>query len=163
MEQQTDTATPFNYPQFVKYLDGIESETSPRRMLDDLVTMLDELDAELDGYNERLRAGDKDTRRQLAATAIDAYNLNLLAQDPDFNVRILALCNPAATPSILDQAVDDAGTNDAYTLMIVANNPNTSSATLHKILDFGGSEPEVRNALLAHPNADEILRAKMTA
>lgn len=161
MENSIPTPTDFDYQAFTEYLSGIEDEISPRQVLEGLGAELDELDAELDGYNEQLWGSDKETRRHMAVTAMEAYDLNLLAQDPDFNVRILALCNPAASPSVLDLAVDDAAKNDKYTLMIVANNPNTSGATLHKILDFGGDELEIRNALLAHPNADEILKSKM--
>jgi len=161
MIDRIPTITGFDYQGFTEYLGGIESEIAPRRVIHELDNYLDTLEAELAGYNAELLERDKETRRRIAMTAIGAYDLNLLAQDPDFNVRTLALCNPAAPPSILDRAVDDAASGDKYTLMIAANNPNTSLATLNKILDFEGDELEIRNALEAHPNADDLLKAKM--
>jgi hypothetical protein len=162
MENITASTTSFNYQEFSNYLDDIEAEVSPRQMLDDLNASLDSLDIELNEYNEKLKEGDKKTKRKMAVSAMEAYNLNLLAQDEDFNVRTLALCNPAISPSILDQATDDAiSSDDKYTLMIVANNPSATSSTLNKIFDFGGDELEICNALLAHPNADEILKFKL--
>ena len=85
-------------------------------------------------------SADKDTKRKMAVAAMESYNLNLLARDEDFNVRTLALCNKAISPAILDQAVEDAGSDDKFTLMVIANNPSASSSTLSRIFDLAGDE-----------------------
>ena len=155
-----ETTTAFNYQDFSEYLSDIEAQVSPRQVLTDINGVLTDVEASLDSYNETVTGADEETKRQLAMSTVGAYNLNLLSQDENFNVRILALCNPAASPTVLDQAVDDSPT-DKYILMIVANNPSASLPTLNKIFDFGGEELEIRTALLANPNTDDILRFKI--
>lgn len=157
---ETATAT-FKYQDFSDYLGDIEAQISPRKVLSNIDEILTGVESDLDRYNEKLSSSDEETKREMAMSAMEAYNLNLLSRDENFNVRTLALCNPAISPAILDQAVDDAATSDKYTLMIVANNPSATTATLNKIFDFGGDELEIRNAILANPNCDDVLRFKV--
>jgi hypothetical protein len=157
---ETASAT-FNYQDFSDYLGDIEAQISPRRALSDIDEILAGVESDLDSYNEMVSGSDEKTRREMAMSAMEAYNLNLLSQDENFNVRTLALCNPAVSPAILDQVADDAATSDKYTLMIVANNPSATIATLNKIFDFGGDELEICNAILANPNCDDVLRFKV--
>lgn len=91
----------------------------------------------------------------------DQYNLNLLARDEDFNVRMLALCNKAISSAILGWTVEDAGSNDKFTLMVIANNPSASSGTLSRIFDLAGDEREVQTAILKNPNCDDVLRFRV--
>jgi hypothetical protein len=154
--------TTFNYQDFSQYLDGIEEQISPRQVLTGVDTLLADIEEDLDGYNEQVTGASEETKRKLATEAIETYDLNLLARDENFNVRTLALCNPHASPAILDQAVDDASSSgDKYTLMIVANNPSANLSTLNKIFDFGDGELEIKDALLANPHTDDILRFKI--
>jgi len=151
----------FDYDEYGQYLDDIEAELSPWQALKDFDDVADQVESDLDSYNEEIMSADKATKRKMAVAAIEAYNLNLLAKDEDFNVRTLALCNREISPTVLDQAVEDASSDDRFTLMVVANNPKTSINTLNRIFDLAGDEQEIQTAILDNPNCDDILRYKV--
>ena len=151
----------FNYDEFGQYLDDIETQLSPWHILEELDDTVEQVEDELDSYNTEIMSADKDTKRKMAVAAMESYNLNLLARDEDFNVRTLALCNKAISPAILDQTVEDAGSNDKFTLMVIANNPSASSSTLSRIFDLAGDEREVQTAILGNPNCDDVLKFRV--
>lgn len=157
-EQKNDD---FDYDEFGRYLDDIETQLSPWHVLEELDGTVDQVEDELDSYNSEIMSSDKETKRKMAVVAIESYNLNLLARDEDFNVRTLALCNKAISPSILEQTVEDAGSDDKFTLMVIANNPSASSSTLSRIFDLAGDEREVQTAILGNPNCDDVLKFKV--
>lgn len=151
----------FNYDEFGQYLDDIETQLSPWHILEELDDTVEQVEDELDSYNAEIMSADKDTKRKMAVAAMESYNLNLLARDEDFNVRTLALCNKAISPAILDQTVEDAGSDDKFTLMVIANNPSASSSTLSRIFDLAGDEREVQTAILGNPNCDDVLKFRV--
>ena len=151
----------FNYDEFGQYLNDIKTQLSPWHILEELDDMVKQVEDELNSYNAKIMSADNDIKRKIAVTALESHDLNLLARDKDFNVRILALCNKAISPAILDQAVEDAGGNDKFTLMVVANNPSTPISTLNKIFDLAGDEREVQTAILGNPNCDNVLKFKV--
>lgn len=156
-EQNND----FDYDEFGQYLDDIETQLSPWHVLEELDETVEQVENELDSYNSKIMSSDKEIKRKLAVTAIESYDLNLLVKDEDFNVRTLALCNKAISPLILEQAVEDAGSDDKFTLMVIAHNPSASPGTLSRIFDLAGDEREVQTAILGNPNCDDILRFKV--
>lgn len=151
----------FNYDEFGQYLDDIETQLSPWHILEELDDTVEQVEDELDSYNAEIMSADKETKRKMAVAALESYNLNLLARDEDFNVRTLALCNKAISPAILDQTVEDAGSDDKFTLMVIANNPSASSSTLSRIFDLAGNEREVQTAILNNPNCNDILKFRV--
>ncbi len=160
-ETEKQNNNDFNYDEFGQYLDNIEAQLSPWRILEELDDTAKQVEDELDSYNTEIMSADKNTKRKMAVATIESYNLNLLARDEDFNVRTLALCNKAISPAILDQAVEDAGSDDKFTLMVIANNPSASSSTLSRIFDLAGDEREVQIAILGNPNCDDVLKFRV--
>ncbi len=151
----------FNYAEFGQYLDYIESQLSPWRTLEKLDDTVRQVEEELDSYNTEIMSADKETKRKMAVTTTESYILNLLARDEDFNVRILALCNKAISPAVLAQTVEDVGSDDKYTLRIIASNPSTWTDTLSRIFDLAGDEEEIQTAILENPNCNDALRFKV--
>ena len=151
----------FNYDEFGQYLDDLEAQLSPWHILEELDDAVEQVENELNSYDAEIMSADKETKRKMAVTALESYSLNLLARDEDFNVRTLALCNKAISPAILDQVVEDASGDDKFTLMVIANNPSTSSSTLGRIFDLAGDEKEVRAAILGNPNCDDVLKFRV--
>lgn len=158
-EKQNDNG--FDYDEFGQYLDDIETQLSPWHILEELDDTVEQVEDELDSYNQEIMSANKDAKRKLAITAIEAYNLNLLAKDEDFNVRTLALCNKAISSATLDQAVEDASNDDRFTLMVVANNPSTARSTLTRIFNLAGDEKEIQTAILGNPNCDDVLKFRI--
>ncbi len=151
----------FNYDEFGRYLDNIEKQLSPWHILKEIDNTLNRVEGQLDLYDAEIMSADNDTKRKIAVAAMESYNLNLLVRDKDFVVRMLALCNQAISPAILAQTVEDVGSNDKYTLMVIANNPSASSNTLSRIFDLAGDEREVQTAILGNPNCDDVLRFRV--
>ena len=151
----------FDYDEFGQYLDDIETQLYPWHILEELDDTVEQIEDELDSYNTEIMSADKETKRKMAVAAMESYNLNLLARDEDFNVRMLALCNKAISSAILGRTVEDAGSNDKFTLMVIANNPSASSGTLSRIYDLAGDEREVQTAILKNPNCDDVLRFRV--
>ena len=158
-KKQNDSS--FNYDEFGKYLENIETQLSHWRILEEFDDTAKQVENELDSYDAEIMSADKDTKRKMAVAAMESYYPNLLARDEDFNVRTLALCNKAISPAILDQAVEDAGSDDKFTLMVIANNPSASNSTLNRIFDLAGDEREVQTAILGNPNCDDVLRFRV--
>lgn len=158
-EKQNDNS--FDYDEFEQYLNDVEIQLSPWHILEELDETVNQVEDELDSYNAEIMSADKETKRKMAVAALESYNLNLLARDEDFNVRTLALCNKAISPAILDQIVEDAGSDDKFTLMVIANNPSASSSTLSRIFDLAGDEREVQTAILNNPNCSDVLKFRV--
>ena len=146
-----------NYFEIDDFIFNIDRELSSLSGADQL---LDNLEKDLKKSVIDLKSSDEKAKRQLAATVDDAYYTDILAQDDSFHVRTIALCNPATSTSVLNKAAQSSK-NDKYTLMIIAHNPNTSLETLNEIIVYGGGEEEIRNAVLQHPNCNDILRLKI--
>ncbi len=157
------TGEVFDYDEFGQYLDDIETQLSPRHILDELNETIDSVENELDSYDSNIMSSSKETKRKMAVAAIESYNLNLLARDEDFNIRTLALCNKAISPAILEQTIEDIGNDDKFTLMVIANNPSASTRLLGRIYDLAGDEREIQTAILRNPNCDDVLRFKINS
>ena len=160
-EVEKKNSSSFNYEEFRQYLDGIEAQLSPWRTLEKLDDTVGQVEKELDSYNTEIMSADKETKRKMAVTTTESYILNLLARDEDFNVRILALCNKAISPAVLAQTVEDVGSDDKYTLRIIASNHSTWTNTLSRIFDLAGDEEEVQTAILENPNCNDTLRFRV--
>lgn len=147
----------FNKQEMDDFLSSLNRELSSLNSTDRL---LGNLEQDMKQSISQIKTSDEKSRRKMAATINDAYYTDILAQDSNFFVRTLALCNPVTSSAILQKAAEDAQ-NDPYTLLVIAHNPNAAPETLNQILTYGGGEEEVRRAVLNNPNCNDILRVKI--
>ena len=151
------TSDTLDYTEFDDFLEALGSEISSLGSADDL---LSNLESDMKNSLEQIKNSDVKTKRRLSATIDDSYYTNVLAQDADFHVRTLALCNPATSSAVLKK-LTDSFLEDDFTLMIIAHNPNTDADTLNRIFTYGGGKEDIRRAISENPNCNEALRFKI--
>lgn len=120
-------------------------------------SLCDEIDGALDARKTEVTEWPKDKKRQEAVELGDTYALNLLSMDEDFNVRILAMCNPDVPTNSMKRLVESG--ND-YTRLVIANNPSATSDILDRIAELT-DEREVLNAVKLHPNASSVTKYRI--
>lgn len=116
-----------------------------------------EVDQGLEGRKREVSEWSVEQKRTFAADGDDPYVLNLLSMDENFNVRTLAFCNPNAPENSMRRALDEA---PDYVRMVIANNPNTPSDVLDRLVELT-SKLEVLDAVKLHHNISEVTKYKI--
>ncbi len=142
-------------------IDNLVAEVEDLPDVEDIFADIDSMCTEIDqGLEEKKREVAKwplEKRRKEAAEGNDPFILNILSMDENFNVRVLAFCNPNVPENSMRRALE--GASD-YIRMIIAHNPNTPSDVLDRLVKLT-SEPEVLNAVKSHPNASKVTKYKI--
>ena len=146
-----------DYADLDNFMNNLDLEISSLSSTDSL---LDNLETEMKNSIEQIKNSDAKTKRKLAATINDSYYTKVLAEDENFFVRTLALCNPATSSAVLKKMAESF-LKDPFILMVIAHNPNADLETLNKIFTYSGSKADVRSAILANPNCSDTLRYKI--
>lgn len=138
-------------------LGEVKESTSTERLFAEIDDLCSEIDNALDLRKQEIAEWPAEQKRKEATDTTDAYVLNLLSMDENFNVRTLSACNPAMPENSLRRLIEN--TND-YIRMVVANNPNCPSDILDRIAELS-AEQEVLDAVKAHPNLSSVTRFKI--
>jgi len=128
-----------------------------QRLLNEIDDLCREVQGGLEARKEEIVEWPVERKRKEATDSKDAYVLNLLSMDENFNVRTLSACNPNTPANSLRRLAE--GAND-YVRMVVANNPNASPDILDRISELSG-EQEVLNAVKGNGNVSAVTKYKI--
>lgn len=140
-----------------KLLSEVEQSTSGEHLLAEIDELCGEIDSGLEARKKEIAEWSLDRKRKEAVDSQDAFVLNLLSMDENFNVRTLSACNPNITATSLRRLAE--GAND-YIRMVIANNPNVPTDILDRISETSG-EQEVLDAVKANQNTSSVTRYKI--
>lgn len=138
-------------------LNEVEESSSGRRILTKIDDLCSEVEGGFEARKKEIAEWPVERKRKEATDSKDAYVLNLLSMDENFNVRTLSACNPNTPANSLRRLAE--GAND-YVKMVIANNPNSSPDILDRISELSG-EQEVLDAVKGNANVSTVTKYKI--
>lgn len=138
-------------------LNEVEESSSGRRILTEIDDLCSEVEGGFEARKKEIAEWPVERKRKEATDSKDAYVLNLLSMDENFNVRTLSACNPNTPANSLRRLAE--GAND-YIRMVIANNLGTPSEILDRISELSG-EQEVLDAVRGNGNVSTVTKYKI--
>jgi len=138
-------------------LNDVEQSTDGKKLFVDIDSMCDDIDAGINNRKQEVENWSIEQKRKEAVDTEDAFVLNLLSMDEDFNIRTLSACNPNIQNTSLKRLAESA--ND-YIKMVIANNPNVAHEILDRIAELT-DEQEVLDAVKNNPNVSKVTKYKI--
>ena len=138
-------------------LNEVEQSTNGKKLLAEIDDLCGEIDVGIETRKQEVGGWPLERKRTEAVDSADAFVLNLLSMDENFNVRTLSACNPKTPANSLRRLAE--GAND-YVKMVIANNPNSSPDILDRISELSG-EQEVLDAVKGNGNVSTVTKYKI--
>ena len=138
-------------------LNEVEQSTDGKKLFSSIDDMCSEIDTGIEQRKTDIESWPKEQKRKEAVDTDDAFVLNLLTMDEDFNIRTLSACNPNVPNNSLRRLAESS--ND-YIRMVIANNPNVASDILDRIAEVT-DEQEVLDAVRSNPNVSKVTKYKI--
>jgi len=138
-------------------LNEVEQSTNGKKLLAEIDDLCGEIDVGIETRKQEVSRWPLERKRIEAVDSADAFVLNLLSMDENFNVRTLSACNPNTPANSLRRLAE--GAND-YVKMVIANNPNSSPDILDRISELSG-EQEVLDAVKSNGNISTVTKYKI--
>lgn len=138
-------------------LNEVEQSTDGKKLFGSIDDMCGEIDTGIEKRKTDIENLPIEQKRKGAVDSEDAFELNLLSMDEDFNIRTLSACNPNMPSNSLRRLAESS--ND-YIRMIIANNPNVAHDILDRIAEVT-DEQEVLDAVRSNPNVSKVTKYKI--
>ncbi|MBU0456354.1 MAG: hypothetical protein KKA99_06250 [Gammaproteobacteria bacterium] len=138
-------------------LNEVEQSTDGKKLFASIDDMCGEIDSGIEKRKSDIENLPVEQKRKEAVDSEDAFELNLLSMDEDFNIRTLSACNPNMPNNSLRRLVESS--ND-YIRMVIANNPNVAHDILDRIAEVT-NEQEVLDAVRSNPNVSKVTKYKI--
>ncbi|MBI2459618.1 MAG: hypothetical protein HYV53_03645 [Parcubacteria group bacterium] len=138
-------------------LSEVEQSTSGKCLLEEINNLCSEIDNGLENQKREVVGWPIERKRKEAVDSSASFVSNLLSMDESPIIRTLSACNLSTSEASLRRLAEN---DNDYIRIVIANNPDVSSAILDRISELS-REQEVLEAVKSNKNVSMVTKYKI--